>query len=61
MMKPKFEAVLDMCLDNGLRRGYNRAFKHDDNPTEQVILENQHNAILDEIHEWFDMDMKDAY
>lgn len=61
MMKPKFEAVLDMCIDNGLRRGYNRTFKHNDNPTEETIIENQRNAIMDEIHEWFDIESNDVY
>lgn len=61
MMKPKFDAILDMCIDNGLRRGYNRAFKHNDNPSEETIIENQRNAIMDEIHEWFDIESNDVY
>lgn len=56
MMKPKFDAVLEMCIDNGLRLGYNRAFKHVDNPTEEQIMSKQRDAIFEEIYEWFDME-----
>lgn len=53
-MTPKFMAVLEMCLENGIKLGLNRAYKHDDDPPrevmENVILE----AIKDEIYEWFE-------
>lgn len=55
-MKPKFTSVLEMCIDNGLRQGYNRAFKHDDNPDEHRILEQQFQAIMNEIYDWFEFE-----
>lgn len=60
MMKPKFDAVLEMCIDNGLRLGYNRAFKHSDDPTEEMIFDKQRAAIFEEIYEWFNMENNDA-
>ena len=55
-MKPKIYPVLDMCLENGITLGYNRAFKHNDHPTEDAIKESIHRAILNEIYEWFDFE-----
>jgi hypothetical protein len=55
-MKPKFFQVLEMCIDSGITRGYNRAFKHNDNPSEQEIIDNISKAIVEDIFEWFDID-----
>ena len=55
-MKPKIYPVLEMCLENGITLGYNRAFKHNDHPSIDVIKESIHNAISDEIYEWFDLE-----
>ena len=55
-MTPKFIPVLEMCIDNGVGLGYSRAFKHNDNPTEDSIKENITRAILEELDQWFDMD-----
>lgn len=59
-MTPKFNAVLDMCIENGLKLGFSRAHKHNDQPTEQQIIEKQFQAIMDEIYEWFDFEDKYA-
>ena len=55
-MKPKIYPVLEMCLENGITLGYNRAFKHNDHPTEDAIKESIHKEILNEIYEWFDFE-----
>jgi hypothetical protein len=55
-MKPKFSIVFDECLENGIRRGYHRAHKHVENPTEESILENIHDSVMAEFYEWFDFD-----
>lgn len=54
-MTPKFFPVLEMCIDNGVSLGYNRAFKHNDNPSEDTIKQNITRAILEELDQWFDM------
>lgn len=59
-MKPKFDAVLEMCIENGLALGYRRAHKHDDNPTENHIFDCQRAAIFEEIYQWFDMEDNNA-
>lgn len=56
IMKPKFFPVLEMCIEAGATRGYNRAFKHNDTPSEREIIDNISKAIVEDIFEWFDID-----
>ena len=56
MMKPKFNLVLEQCIETGIQFGLNRSFKHDDDPSTQVIAENVHREIMNQIYEWFDFD-----
>ena len=53
-MKPKFLPLLEECIENGARRGYFRAHKHVDKPTDEAILDAITECIMGEIHEWFD-------
>lgn len=55
-MRPKTFRVFEMCIENGIALGYQRAFKHNDAPPEEVIKDSIHNAIMSEISEWFDID-----
>ena len=55
-MKPKIQAVLDMCIRNGIELGYNRAHKHHDEPDESLIFMEIERAISDQIYEWFDFE-----
>ena len=43
-------------MENGIALGYRRAFKHNDTPTEEQIVEQIHQSIMHELYEWFDMD-----
>lgn len=56
MMRPKLIPLLEQCIENGTLLGYRRAFKHEDNPTEEEIVDKINNAIMTEIYEWFDFD-----
>lgn len=53
MMEPKFFPVLEMCIQNGIRLGYSRAFKHNETPEEETIFMEIEKAIENEIYEWF--------
>lgn len=53
-MKPKFFPVLDMCIENGIKLGYNRAHKHTETPTREQIEIQIYDAIMHEIYEWFE-------
>lgn len=56
MMKPKFMPLLRECIENGVMRGYARAFKHNDSPSELDILESINECIMGELYEWFDFE-----
>ncbi len=55
-MKPKIYPVLEMCINAGVNLGYNRAFKHNDHPTQDDIKTCINEAITNEIYEWFDFE-----
>jgi hypothetical protein len=55
-MKPKILPVLEMCIENGLTIGYRRAFKHNDNPTEEQVIAVIRDSIMHEFYEWFDFE-----
>ena len=58
-MKPKFRAVLLMAIEEGVRYGYNRAHKHTENPTANVVMDHITQNVMDCIDEWFDFDKED--
>lgn len=55
-MKPKLLPLLERCIEDGLARGYVRAFKHDDNPPVSHVHNVIVSCIMEEIHEWFDLE-----
>lgn len=55
-MKPKTHALLCRCIEDGIERGYTRAFKHVDNPTPEQIKDSIGHCIMAEIHESFEFD-----
>jgi hypothetical protein len=55
-MKAKEIAVLEMCIENGILYGWNRAHKHTDEPTEDQIKYVMRDAIMHEVYEWFEFD-----
>lgn len=59
-MKPKIYPLLERCIEDGLRRGYRRAHKHVENPTEEAIFQEIESCIMGEIYEWFDFEDLDS-
>lgn len=55
-MKPNLGKVLDQCIDIGIEVGWNQAHKYDEDPAPYKVQESIRNAILLEIHEWFQME-----
>jgi len=53
-MKPKFRVMLDQAISEGVLRGYRRAFKHNENPTEETIIETIEDCVMGSIYEYFD-------
>ena len=55
-MTPNHYKLLLRCVEEGLKLGYNRAHKHNDTPSDQMLFDAQEQAIMNEIHEWFDFE-----
>jgi len=53
-MRAKEYPVAEMCVENGLVLGWNRAHKHVSKPSPEAIREAQAQAVLTELCEWFD-------
>ena len=52
-MKPKFYVILEQAIEEGVRRGYSRAHKHVENPTEGSIIEHIQENVMSAIHDYF--------
>ena len=52
-MKPKIRVILDMAIEQGVRRGWHLAHKHVENPTEGAIIEHIEDAVMAQIYEYF--------
>jgi archaeosine-15-forming tRNA-guanine transglycosylase len=55
-MKPKFRVILEQAIEEGVRRGYSRAHKHVENPTEDAIIEQIEDCVMSSIYEYFTFD-----
>ena len=58
-MKPKTRVILEMAIEEAVRRGYSRAHKHVENPTEGAIIEHVEEAVMSSIYEYFAFDEED--
>ena len=58
-MKAKTRVILEMAIEQGVARGYRRAYKHVDNPNEGSIMAHLEECVMEQIHEYFDFDEED--
>jgi hypothetical protein len=59
-MKPKSLKLLERCIEDGVASGLHRAYKRSDTVSREQIQQSIEDAILHEVHEWFDFDQEDA-
>ena len=52
-MKPKFRVILDQAINEGVLRGYRRAFKHNEDPSEEIICETIEDCVMSSLYEYF--------
>ena len=52
-MTPKFRVILDQAISEGVLRGYRRAYKHNENPTEEAICETIEDCVMSSLYEYF--------
>jgi hypothetical protein len=55
-MKPKIYPLVECCVEDGVSYGYRRAFKHTDNPPEEVVLDSIVSGVMLELSAWFDFE-----
>lgn len=53
-MKPKIVPLLEHCVQEGVLSGYSKAFKNDNNPSEEHITTCIQNSIMIQIYEHFE-------
>jgi len=58
-MKPKFRVILDQAVSEGVRRGYHRAYKHNEAPTAETIIETVEDCVMGSLLEYFTFDEDD--
>ena len=52
-MTPKFHVILDQAISEGIRRGYMRAFKHNEDPSEEIICDTIEDCVMSSLYEYF--------
>jgi hypothetical protein len=52
-MKPDTYRILQMAVRDGAAIGYRRAFKHNDDPDEDFIIQKIEDAVMAQVCEWF--------
>jgi hypothetical protein len=55
-MKANFYKILDDCVERGIAYGYERAHKHSDSPLGETIKDTIHQAVMNEICEYFNFE-----
>ena len=58
-MKPKTYVILEQAIEEGVRRGYRRAHKHNQTPSEETILQEIEDGVISSINEYFSFDDSD--
>ena len=55
-MKPKFYFILEQAIEQGISRGYYKAHKHIENPSEDAVISSVQKYVMESLHEYFDFD-----
>jgi hypothetical protein len=58
-MKAKTRVILEMAIEQGVRRGWQRAHKHVENPAEGAIIQYIEDCVMSQIYEYFTFDEED--
>jgi len=52
-MKPDEYKVLQMAIQDGVAIGYRRAFKYNENPDEDAVIDRIQQEVMTQVCEWF--------
>ena len=56
-MKPRIYVIIRDCVENGIRYGIRRAYKHTDEPSEDLLESEIHSAIMNELDSRFEFEV----
>ena len=59
-LRPRTFKVLEQAVHDGVVLGWNRAFKHDENPSPDMIQDTIRANVLQQIDEWFLFDDEES-
>lgn len=60
-MRPKMHVILEQAIEEGVKRGYRRAFKYNENPAEDYIHDEISNCVMSAITEYFTFEDHDFF
>jgi hypothetical protein len=55
-VKPKIYYILNLAVEEGVKRGWHLAHKHVENPSEESIKERIEDCVMSAFHEYFTFD-----
>jgi hypothetical protein len=55
-MRPKIRVILEKAIEEGVRYGYSRAYKHNDDPSDGAVIEAIEDAVMSAIDDYFTFD-----
>jgi hypothetical protein len=58
-MKPKTRVILEMAIEEGVRRGWHLAHKHVENPLPSAVMQHIDEAVMSQIYEYFTFEQED--
>ena len=58
-MKPKLHGILELAIEQGVKRGWHLAHKHVEHPEEHVIIERINDEVMSAITEYFTFEDND--
>ena len=59
-MKPKIHLIVEMAVEQGVKSGFTRVYKHNENPDEVFITDKITQCVMESIYEWFSFDDEDC-
>ena len=59
-MRVKFRVILDQAIGEGVKIGYRRAFKHNEDPSEDIICETIEDCVMSSLYEYFTFPEEDC-
>lgn len=60
-MSPKIFEILQDCIERGIEIGLHRSFKHTETPSRETQAQCIEDAVMGEIHRFFEFEIKEEW